>query len=175
MVALVVVDKLKEIGVMDMPHEAMIRSLGDFKGLPHRLEDIGEYSGIRFYNDSISTIPEAALKAVESVEKLGTLIIGGFDRKIDYRELADFLDGHDELNIICLPITGHKVRDLMVDKDRCFLAADMEEAVAEAYRITKPGQACLLSPAASSYNQYRNFEERGDHFVECVRKYEADK
>lgn len=170
LVAFIVVDKLKSIGVLDVTTEEVIRLLGEFKGLPHRLEDVGVFRGIHFYNDSISTIPEATMKAVESIENLGTLIIGGFDRKIDYASLADYLDTLEDITIICLPTTGHKVCDMMKNNNKCIKVGDMIEAIITAYQSTPKGKACLLSPAASSYNQYKNFEDRGDHFVECIKK-----
>lgn len=170
LVAFIVVDKLTKDGKLNMSSAEVVRLIGEFKGLPHRLEDVGEFNGIRFYNDSISTIPEATIKAIESIDSLGTLIIGGFDRKINYQSFADYLDEMQELNIICLPSTGHKVFDLMSHTANCYKVADMDEAVTIAFQKTPVNNGCLLSPAASSYNQYKNFEERGDHFVECIRR-----
>jgi len=170
LVAFIVVDKFNDEGLLNMSREEVVRLLGDFKGLPHRLEDVGINGGIHFYNDSISTIPEATIKAIEAIENLGSLIIGGFDRKINYQPLASYLDQLEDVVIICLPITGHKVKHLMKKKSNVYIVKDMVEAILTAYKYTEKGKGCLLSPAASSYNQYKNFEERGDHFVECIRK-----
>lgn len=170
LVAFIVVDKFNNEGLLDMSRDKVVELLGSFKGLPHRLEDVGVHGGIRFYNDSISTIPEATIKAVEAIDNLGSLIIGGFDRKIDYQPLATYLDQLEDVAIICLPTTGHKVKSLMKSKENVYIVNDMVEAILAAYKYTPSGKGCLLSPAASSYNQYKNFEERGDHFVECVRK-----
>ncbi len=171
LVAFIVIEALaKENLISTIPTENIIKALSNFRGLPHRLEEIGTYNNITFYNDSISTIPEATVKAVESIKNLGTLIIGGFDRKIGYNYFAGYLDDLKDVKIICLPETGHRIYELMKYKEKCILVEDMNEAVYEAYRVTKNGEACLLSPAAASYNQYKNFEERGDHFVECIIK-----
>jgi len=169
-----VVEKLIDEGLLKMECEEVISLIGEFKGLPHRLEDVGVYEEIRFYNDSISTIPEATMKAVEAIQNLGSLIIGGFDRKIGYTELAAYLDRymetHKDFTLICMPETGHKVFSLMKHGDQCIKVSDMDEAISVAYKVTEKGKSCLLSPAASSYNQYKNFEDRGDHFVECIVK-----
>lgn len=170
LVAFIVVDKFNNEGLLTMSRDKVVQLLGDFKGLPHRLEDVGIHGGIHFYNDSISTIPEATIKAVEAIDNLGSLIIGGFDRKIDYQPLATYLDKLEDVAIICLPTTGHKVQSLMTKASNVYIVNDMIEAILAAYKYTKEGKGCLLSPAASSYNMYKNFEERGDHFVECIKK-----
>lgn len=173
LVAFIAVDALVDselIGPIDP--DAIIRSLRTFRGLPHRLEEVGTFKKITFYNDSISTVPEATVMAMKAIKDLDTVIIGGFDRKIGYQYLASYLDAEEAVKIICLPETGHQVYELLWDKERAYLVEDMVEAVVKAYQITDPGKSCLLSPAASSYNQYKNFEERGDHFVECIRKFE---
>jgi UDP-N-acetylmuramoylalanine--D-glutamate ligase len=170
MVAFIVADKLREDGKLSARRIDILNLLASFTGLAHRLENVGTYREIHFYNDSISTIPEASKKAVEAIENIGTLIIGGFDRMIDYSEFAAYLDELKDVTIICLPTTGHKVCDMMLHQEKCIKVEDMTQAVEMAYRYTKAGCACILSPAASSYNQYKNFEERGDHFVECIKK-----
>lgn len=147
----------------------LYRVISEFAGLEHRLEYVGEFSGIRFYNDSISTIPAAAMEAIHSIEKLQTLIVGGFDRGIHYQQFIEDLNEHPELKIICLPNTGHKLFPGLTHAGK-YLAADMSEAVKTAYAVTDKGNACVLSPAAASYTFYTNFEERGADFKEKVRE-----
>lgn len=178
LVAIQVVDLLKEQGLVQCQDADVIRYLSEFKGLPHRLEFVGTYKGITFYNDSISTIPEATMEAVKAVPSLGSLIIGGFDRGIHYEDFSDYLLQLEGITLIFLPETGHKLHQMMKAKtkeghlDNCHLAKDMEEAVLLAYQCTGREKSCLLSPAASSYNMYSNFEERGRHFTELVRRME---
>lgn len=173
LVSFIIVDILRSEGVIDITQDALIRSIGGFKGLKHRLENIGTFRGITFYNDSISTIPEAALKAIDAIENIATLIIGGFDRTIDYSEFAKQLQKiHEEraIEYICLPTTGHKIATLMGNPEYCHLVEDMEEAIHLSYEMTPENHACLLSPAASSFNQYKNFEDRGEHFTSLVQE-----
>lgn len=173
LVAFIVVDILRKERVVQLDQDSLIHLIGEFKGLKHRLENVGSYRGITFFNDSISTIPEAAIKAIEAIDTIATLIIGGFDRTIDYKGFADYLKVlHAEKGIeyICLPTTGHKISGLMGNPNYCHLVENMEEAVKLSYKITPDNRSCLLSPAASSFNQYKNFEDRGDHFMTLVQE-----
>jgi UDP-N-acetylmuramoylalanine--D-glutamate ligase len=149
----------------------------EFQGLEHRMEFVGVYRGIRFYNDSISTIPQASICAAESIRDLETLIIGGLDRGIDYRPLFDYLIKATVSNIIGLPQTGHKMvldlqKAVLVNPKGLYMANDMSEAVEIAYRVTASGKACVLSPAAASYGFYKDFQERGTIFKNMVRIFE---
>jgi len=154
----------------------ILKLIGTFKGLEHRLEKVATYQGITFYNDSISTIPEATLQAIGAIDTLKTLIIGGFDRGIDYVDFTKKLLTFKQLHIVCLPDTGHKIYQWakQVDQEhvlhRWHQVQTVDEAVKLAYALTPVGYSCLLSPAASSYNCYKNFEERGDHFKDSVHK-----
>ncbi|MBO4281847.1 MAG: UDP-N-acetylmuramoyl-L-alanine--D-glutamate ligase [Bacteroidales bacterium] len=145
-------------------------ALSSFRSLPHRLEYVGEVKGIRFYNDSISTIPQAAVAAVEAVGQVDTLLLGGMDRGIDYSPLRE-LFAHSEVRHFLF--TGEAGRRMMAlteppeGKTFAFFKT-YEEMVAAAFRLTAPGKVCLLSPAAPSYDAFKNFEERGDVFKKLV-------
>lgn len=145
-----------------------------FKGLPHRLEYVGKYKGIHFIDDSIATIPEAAISAVESMNNVQTIILGGLDRGIDYSGLAQYLDTRNDINIILMSDSGKKIYDKLDKKNtnkNITYVDSLEEAVKYAYIYTKDNMVCLLSPAAASYGVFKNFEERGEKFKEYVRKY----
>ena len=104
--------------------------------------------------------------------KANTLIIGGKDRGIDYTDFAVDLENSDLSVIIGTKTTGHKIIDMMLQngtKKNLIKAENLEEAVKEAYANTKG--ICILSPAASSYNEYKNFEEKGRHYKELIKKY----
>lgn len=110
---------------------------------------------------------------METLERVDTLIIGGMDRGIDYTAFADFLCASGVQTVIGLPDTGATVCSLLELRGAAceqVLVAEMAEAVQAAYDRTRPGRICLLSPAASSYNRYRNFEERGNAFKRWVRE-----
>lgn len=140
-----------------------------FCPLPHRLEYIGEKHGIRFVNDSISTIGETCIKAIEAVDHVDTVLVGGMDRGISYDVFEAFLHGRNDLNIIFMYESGkriyHEMQEKHMIRDGLFVVENLEEAVALAKKITKPGYVCLLSPAASSYDHFKNFEERGEVFA----------
>ena len=144
-------------------------SLEEFQPLPHRMEYIGESRGNKYYNDSISTIPEATIKAIESIDNIQTVIIGGMDRGINYKKLIDYIPTCSVKNIIFLPDSGKRIKDSLEKQDvdkSLFMVSNLEEAVKLADKITENG-GVLLSPAAASYGVYKNFEERGNHFKEC--------
>ncbi len=158
-------------GVTDRDAEAAVR---DFKGIEHRMEKVGTFKGIPFYNDCIATIPHAVLCAVNAIGNVGTLIVGGKDRGLDYRGFVTDLQNSQISTIIGTPETGHAIVHALEAAgapQRVLCAADLEDAVRMAYRYTEAGKACLLSPAASSYNVYKNFEEKGRHYKSLVRKY----
>lgn len=161
--------------------EEGINSVKDFNGLEHRLEYVGEVKGIKFFNDSIATIPEACKLAIEALQPLGkvsTLLMGGLDRSIDYTNLVEFLFEKQINNIICFPDTGKNivaiVEKLNLEMDfniSAVLVNTMKEAVDLAFEVTKVGEICLLSPAAASYNQYKNFAERGKAFKDEIKSH----
>lgn len=156
---------VKEMGVGE---EEIRHTVKDFSGLAHRLEFVGEFDGIKYYNDSISTIPEATINAIKSIENVNTVIIGGMDRGIHYDEFVTYLENSEVENIILAYDTGKRIYEKM-RHDRAILVKDLAEAVETAKKVTKKGMACLLSPAAASYGFFKNFEERGERFKELVK------
>jgi len=141
-----------------------------FRGLPHRLEFIGEFNGVLFYNDSISTIPQASIAAVKALKKVNTILLGGMDRGIDYVLLVDFLKKSEVENLIFTGDAGKKIMNLLgkIEKKQFFFSNSYQEMVEIAKKCTKKGCICLLSPAAASYDQFKNFEHRGDTFRQLV-------
>lgn len=151
---------------------AAAAAMAAFRGLEHRLEPVAEIDGVRWINDSISTIPHAAVCAAAAVPGTGSVILGGMDRGIDYEELIRFIRSGVVHDFIMLPATGHRLMD-RIGEDlpegvRLHRAENMTEAVAIASRVTRKGEACILSPAAASYGWYRNFEDRGRAFKQAV-------
>lgn len=159
----------RDLGIAD---DAIRKGVAAFRGAPHRLQFVGEYAGVKWYDDAIATIPRAVECGVEGLGDVDTLIIGGMDRGLDYAAFEDYLCRCAVRNIVCLPDTGRAIGRNLVQR-RCgklvYQAEDMEQAVQMAAQITEKGKSCLLSPAASSYNVYRNFEHKGEDFQRCVR------
>lgn len=143
----------------------------NFKGLKYRMEYIGNAHGIDYYNDTIATIPNATESAIESLQNIETVIIGGLDRGIHYEEFIEFLRNSKLKTIICMPTTGIKIGKALENSDKCILYAEtLEEAYHLSKKHTRIGAGCILSPAAASYEFFKNFEEKGRAFEEIVRK-----
>ncbi len=151
--------------------EDIMQFLPTFQPLKHRLENIGTYQGITFYNDSISTIPQATIAAVDALENVDTLILGGMDRGIDYQSLVDYFSNKKVRNFIFTGKAGERMMHLFKQKGikELFFKDTYPEIVDLAKQITSKGKICLLSPAAASYDSFRNFEHRGDCFRELVK------
>jgi len=152
-------------------HEGIRRAIAEFGGIPHRMDQISQAGGIHWVDDCISTIPHAVLCAIDALGDVDTLIIGGLDRGLDYSEFTNALTQLPLRNIICMPDTGHAIAKLLKasnSNQTIPVVQTMEEAVAAAFSLTQQGKTCLLSPAAASYNAYKNFEEKGRHFAECI-------
>ena len=156
--------------------QAIISVLKNFRGLEHRLEFVAEHHGIKFYNDSLATIPEAVIEGIEALgENVETLITGGYDRGLDYSELGNYLSNSRVRNLILFPSTGEKIWQALCDsmpnentRPRKFDVNSMKEAVTAAYEHTNPGKICLMSPGASSFNLFKNYKERGNQFKKEV-------
>lgn len=144
-------------------------TINNFKPLEHRLEYVGKYNDIEYYNDSIATIPEATINGIETLKNVNTVIIGGKDRGVDLLGLIDYLKTSNVENIICLPKTGHDMAKQLNNK-KTYIVNNLEEAVCIAKKVTQKNTICLLSPAASSYGYFKNFEERGNLYKSLVRK-----
>ena len=156
----------------------LIPYLYTFKPLEHRLEPVGTFGGVTFVNDSISTIPQATISACEALGRVDFLLLGGFDRGIDYQPLVEYLKAHPVPHLLFTGKAGERMMQLIakaaepsvtehsqsIEGPTLFYYTTMEEAFSYVAANAKPGDVCLLSPAASSYDQYKNFEERGRKF-----------
>jgi UDP-N-acetylmuramoylalanine--D-glutamate ligase len=137
------------------------------------MEYAGYYGGIHFYNDSIATVPEATIHAVKTLKEVDTLILGGYDRGIDYSALVAFLQGSSVSNLIFTGQAGDRIRKmfgpLKPTCQRILVAEHFEEVMDLAKKYTRKGRICLLSPAAASYDWFADFKERGRRFKELAR------
>lgn len=139
---------------------------------PHRLENIGECRGVRFFNDSISTIPETALHAIKSIEEADSIIIGGFNRGLNQDLLVNELKGNLKfLKIVCMGQTGKLIYDKLNPwlGEKVVKTDSLQEAV-ECIIKTNGVNCCLFSPGAPSFGLFKNFEERGQKLKEITQK-----
>ena len=159
---------LTAIEAIGVPRPALPEALGGMAALPHRLEIVSEVDGVTWVDDSISTTPESTLAALASFPESEIVLLGGGqDREQDYGELGRALAERGAV-VLGLPDTGARLieaaREAGAIEDKLVAVADMEDAVARARDLARPGTTVLLSPAAPSYNAYRNFEARAAHF-----------
>lgn len=161
------------VEILNLNLEKAIFYISSFKGLPHRLEYVGNYEKIYFYDDSIATSIPSVIYAVEALKEVNTIIIGGMDRGIDYTPLVEYLNSSNVENIILLPATSNRIDELFTSinsSKKRYIVSNMKEAVRIAKVKTKRNKICLLSPAAASYGFYKNFEERGNDFQKCIKE-----
>lgn len=155
--------------ILGLDFEKVISSIKEFLPLEHRMEFVGNVGGVDYYNDSIATIPESTINAINSIKNINTLITGGKDRGVNLDSLIDFLKNSEIENIICLPKTGEFIKEGLKSSNKNVVFVEkLDEAVKIAKEVTKNGTVCLLSPAASSYGYFKNFEERGRLFKKYV-------
>lgn len=139
-----------------------------FEGLSHRMQFVANIEGVDYYNDSISTIPQATIEAIKSISNVKTVLIGGMDRQINYDILVEFIIDHPEYAYILSYESGRRIYEKTSSMPYCYYEDTLLEAVALAKKITPKGGACLLSPAAASYNYFKGFEERGNTYMRIV-------
>lgn len=155
--------------ILELNMKEAVKSVNEFEPLEHRIEYVGKFNGIIYYNDSIATIPNATINAIKSLKDVNSLIFGGMDRGIDYKELIDFLDTGIVKNLICMPTTGYKIGKKIKNKNiNIYYAETLEEAVKIAKNVTLKDTICLMSPAAASYEYFKNYIEKGRAFKKLV-------
>lgn len=153
------------LGVSDVLIKKRIQS---FKSLPHRLEFVGTYKKIHFYDDAISTTPESTIQALKALKKVDTIFLGGEDRGYEFGELEKMLRRMKVRNVVLFPETGSRMLKSRTGF-KIFETRSMEDAISFAYKQTAPGKICLLSCASPSYSLWTNFEEKGEQFQKLVK------
>lgn len=162
----------KKFGLDDKVIEEGLKT---YETLPHRLQKIGVVNGVTYYDDSISTIDETTIQALNTLKNAGTVIIGGMDRGISYEALEEYLSTATVENIILMEATGKRIYEEIKANYPSFnnicrikVVEHLEDGVKLAKELTKPGKSCVMSPAAASYGIFKNFEERGEEFKKLV-------
>ena len=153
--------------------ETIENALTNFKALPHRLEYLGLIGGKHFYNDSIATIPEAAIQAMGAIGPVDVWIGGGYNRGINYQPIIQYLMEHPIPVVAVTGKAGEIIRDGLLEKGyrgQVIWESSFKDLIEAAVKLTPIGGTCLLSPAAASYDAFKNFEERGDTFKKIVRE-----
>lgn len=162
--------------LLKVSDEIITKSIKTFEPLPHRLQKVGIFKKITFYDDAISTTPESTVFAIETLKNIGTIFLGGEDRGYDFHKLAETILKYKIENIVLFPDSGDTINNLIGKINgktgpRTLKTKSMEDAVKFAYRFTLSDKICLLSCASPSYSLWKNFEEKGNEFQKYVKKY----
>ena len=142
----------------------------DFTGIEHRLERFIKVHGIEFINDSKATNTNSTWYALECMTSPTVWIVGGVDKGNDYKSLIPLVKEKVKA-IVCLGVDNEKLhKNFGHLVETIYDAGSMKEAVNKAYKFGEKGDTVLLSPACASFDLFKNYEERGEKFKECVRE-----
>lgn len=159
--------------ICNIPDQKVEEVLKNFKGVEHRLEEVVNSNGVIIYNDSKATNPESTLVALDAIQRPIILIAGGRDKNTELNELAKAMQGKVKQLVLFGEAAGRFAKAFTsIPQSK---VVDLEEAVEVAFKKAQKGDAILLSPACSSFDMFKNFEERGKRFKELVLKYSKGK
>lgn len=157
-----------------VPVQTMSKGVSSVEGIPHRLELIREFNGVQWINDSIATAPERVMAAMRALEGQLVMLLGGRDKDLPWEDLAFMLhERHSKVILFgeagSLVNTALKKAEGAIFSYPVYQVRTLEEAVTKAAEITAIGDKVLLSPGGTSYDAYRDFEERGELFRNLVK------
>jgi UDP-N-acetylmuramoylalanine--D-glutamate ligase len=157
------------------PLDAMLEAVEDFRGVPHRLELVRELNGVRWYNDSIATAPERTIAAVRAFDEPIVLLLGGRDKDLSWEELIQLANERVD-HIVLFGEAAEKIEKTVAGlgsrKTRFSIVrvSGLHEAVLKAAEAAEPGDIVLLSPGGTSYDEFKDFAERGERFRAWVQE-----
>ena len=156
--------------LLKITNQDIKESLSNFHSINHRMENVLTIQKVKYINDSKATNVNAVYYALDSMKNSTVWIVGGVDKGNDYNELLPLVREKVKA-IICLGLDNKKIIETFSSiSDLILETTSMSEAVNFAYKIAKPNDAVLLSPACSSFDLFEDYEDRGNQFKECVRK-----
>ena len=157
--------------ILGVSNSDILQSFKTFLGVKHRVQKVKTVNGVTYYNDSKSTNADSCKKAVESVNEPTILIMGGYDKGLNYQDLMLLIK--QNANIKKIVLTGQSAKNMYAyavnaGLEEVSIVKDFYHAVTLASSMATSGQSVLLSPATSSFDEFGSFEERGDRFIEIV-------
>ena len=157
--------------------QAIEQGLLSFTGLDHRIKLVHQVGGVRFYDDSYSSAPSAAMAAIKAFDEPKIVLIGGYDKGADFAELATCVANTDSIRrVVLYGQTRSRIAEafadagVSVDSYTVLDTVDFEEIVSQAARLAKSGDVVVLSPACASFDMFANFTERGEMFTKIVHQ-----
>ncbi len=149
--------------------EKIRQAVRDFKAVEHRLEFVATIRGVDYYNDSKATNVDATIKALESFPANIHLILGGKDKGSDYSVLNELLRQRVK-RVYTIGAAAGKIESQIRKNVEVVHAETLENALRKANAVAEPGDVVLLAPACASFDQFKNYEQRGQVFKEIVRR-----
>ena len=140
-----------------------------FKGIPHRIEYVTTILEVDYINDSKATNINSVIVAIETFNKPTILLLGGFNKGIDFGLLVPHIKTNSVKTIIAYGEASEQIKSAIGDAVRLFIVDDLNSAVKNAHSIAQPGDIVLLSPGCASFDQFKNFEDRGNFFKSTVK------
>ena len=150
---------------------AISSSLSKFTGLEHRIELVREFNGVKYYDDSFATTPEAAIVALQAFKEPKILILGGSDKGAEFDNLAKEVSENNVKHVVLIGYTAEKIRkslDKIGYSDYSDGGDSIEEIVDEATKYASPGDVVLLSTGCASFGLFKDYKNRGDKFKQAV-------
>ncbi|MGD0336479.1 MAG: UDP-N-acetylmuramoyl-L-alanine--D-glutamate ligase [Candidatus Omnitrophota bacterium] len=154
--------------VLGIKKEICLKAFAGFRGLEHRMEYVDEINGIGFINDSKATVAESTVWAIKNISSPLILIAGGRDKGVDYARILQAKDCNKIKEVIVIGEAKDKIRKALEPRLSVKEARNLKEAVLAAYRDASAGEYVLLSPMCSSFDMFKDYEERGRFFKETV-------
>jgi UDP-N-acetylmuramoylalanine--D-glutamate ligase len=157
------------------PLDAMLGAVEDFQGVPHRLELVRELHGVRWYNDSTATAPERSMAAIHAFDEPIVLLLGGRDKNLPWEDLMQLVSERVR-QVVLFGEAAEKIQKtadslkLREDRSTFARAENLHEAVLKAAELATPGDVVLLSPGGTSFDEFKDFAERGERFREWVQE-----
>jgi len=155
--------------LLDVPDNIIEETIEQFEGIEHRLEMVREYQGVVFVNDSKATTVDSLAWALQSFDEKIVLIVGGKDKGGDFRRVVPLLKKHVRAAIL-IGKAANRIQSVWNGVIPLFRAESLKEAVEKAFRQAQKGDVVLLSPACSSFDMFRDYEDRGRQFKQAVRE-----
>ena len=151
---------------LNISNEDINIAVSNFNGVEHRIEFVREINGVKYYNDSKGTNTDATITAIKAFDNNIILLVGGYEKGLSMDEMKKYMNPLKQ--VIGYGVAGKRIASDLVDNP--IIVTTLDEAVNKAFELAKSGDTVLLSPTTSSYDQYKNYEERGKHFKSLVSK-----